>query len=208
MEKDKLAASDVLESVVNKNTADRITFYEIKASLHERGFGILMVIFILPVAIPFPYPPGVPTLLVIPAFIFSIQMMLGVDAPWLPKWLERKSIDRKTLAKIIEKGAPMLRKIEKLMRPRLSFVSSPKGERLIGLFSFIFGVSIVLPIPFSNLVPAIGVLIMSLGLLSKDGVTVILGIIIGNVGLLFTTLVVIYGAKAILAIFPWFNHIY
>lgn len=207
MEKDKIPASDVLERVVNTHSADRITLYEIKAILHQRGFGLLMVIFILPLAVPFPYPPGFPTLMVLPVLIFSIQMMLGMDSPWMPKWLEKKSIDRVTLAKVIEKGAPMLRKVEKLMRPRFTFAASPSGERFIGFCSVIFALMIASPIPLGNLVPAIGILVMSLGLLSKDGITIILGIIIGSIGTLIALLVLIYGVKAVYSIFPWLIHL-
>ncbi|MDF0678138.1 MAG: exopolysaccharide biosynthesis protein [Nitrosomonas sp.] len=53
------------------------------------------------------------------------------------------------------------------------------GTYFIGLFSFIFSISIALPVPLINFLPGLGILIMSLGLLSKDGLTIIAGMI-GN----------------------------
>lgn len=207
MAKPKIAASEVLEGVVTNHTADTISFFELKAALHERGFGLLMVIFILPLAIPIPFIPGMTTLLVIPVWIFSIQMVLGRDSPWLPVWLGNKSIKRTTLALVVEKAAPKLKKVERLLRPRLYFASSSTGEKIIGIFTFLLCVSIAIPLPFTNLIPAWGILIMALGLLSKDGVVILLGMVMGSIGLLITVAVLLLGTKAVLKIFPWLVHV-
>lgn len=208
MDKESVSASAVLEGVVSKNTADSITFHELKIAFHERGFGLLMVIFILPLSIPFPYPPGFTTVLVVPVFIFSLQMAFGMDAPWLPKWVERQAIKRVTLAKVIEKASPALKKVERLLRPRLYFVSTRGGEKIMGIFCIIFSLSIAVPVPLTNLLPGVGIMVMALGLLSKDGITIMIGMIIGSIGVFFTTLILFYGSKAVMALFPWLSHIY
>lgn len=204
MPKIRVAASKVLEDVVNNHSADNITLFELKAALHERSFGLLMVIFILPVAIPIPLIPG---LLIIPVWIFSTQMILGQESPWLPKWLGNKSIKRTTLAMLVEKASPPLRKIERLLKPRLAFAASPIGERVIGIFAFLMCVSIAFPLPFSNLLPAWGILIMALGLLSKDGVVIIAGMLVGGFGLLVASSILIFGTKAALKVLPWLTHL-
>ena len=53
---------------------------------------------------------------------------------------------------------------------------------------------------FGNAVPSAGILIMALGLLGKDGVVIIIGIITGIIGLFIASLVVylvFFGAKFI-----------
>lgn len=207
MKKDQLMASEVLEGVVANHKADVITFFEIKSAIHQRGFGILMVIFILPLAIPVPFIPGMTTLLVIPVWIFSVQMVLGKDSPWLPQWLGNKSLKRSTLAAIVEKSTPILKKVERFLRPRLLWLSTPAGEKLIGFFAFLMCVSIAIPLPFTNLIPAWGILIMALGLLSKDGIMISLGVLTGSFGLLVTSAILLFGTKAALAIFPWLVHL-
>lgn len=207
MEKRRVAASEVLEGVVTNHKADNITFFELKAALHERGFGLLMVIFILPLAIPVPFIPGMTTLLVVPVWIFSVQMMLGKDSPWLPQWIGNKALKRTTLATIVEKAAPVLKKVERFLRPRLYFASSSAGEKIIGIFAFLFCISIAVPLPFTNLVPAWGVLVMALGLLSRDGITIALGMLIGSFGLVITSSILLFGTKAALKIFPWLIHL-
>jgi hypothetical protein len=191
-----LAASDALQGVMEKHKADKISFADLNTSLKERGFGLLMLIFAMPISLPLPLPPGLTSLPAIPLLLFSIQMIMGLSSPWLPAWIGNKSIKRTTLAMVIEKAAPILRKIEKQLKPRLSLASSRTGERIIGVFAFIFATCIIIPLPLTHMVPAIGISIMSLGLLSKDGITIIIGMIIGSVGTAISMCVVILGEAA------------
>lgn len=198
MDKKQRAASEVLQGVVNDSQADYISFLEIKMALHERGFGLLMLFFALPLAL---VPPGLTAIPAIPLIIFSIQMIKGMDSPWLPKWAAEKTIKRKTIAHLVEKAAPYLRKVEKLMRPRFSFASSSNGERVVGFFSLIFSLSILVPLPLTNLIPSIGVLLMSLGLLSKDGIPIILGMIIGSIGVMIPIAILFLGKQVVMGLF-------
>lgn len=183
--------SDFLAIVVVENKKETMTVGEIKNALHERGFGILMAIAALPICLPIPVPPGYTTLFSIPLFIFSIQMILGMRAPWLPDWIEKKQIKQSSLEKIIAKANPWLKKIEHRMQPRMTYISVHTWERIIGIFSFVFAVSITLPLPLTNFLPGWGTLVMSLGLLNKDGLTILVGMIIGTVGIGITMIVLV-----------------
>ncbi|WP_146038200.1 MULTISPECIES: exopolysaccharide biosynthesis protein, partial [unclassified Wolbachia] len=63
--KDKKLASDILKEVAdtNNNDSNKVTLFDIKTALHERGFGILIIIFSLPLSVPIPVPPGYTTIL-------------------------------------------------------------------------------------------------------------------------------------------------
>ena len=189
MENHERPTSEYLAVVVAEHKNETMTVGELKHSLHERGFGILMAIAALPLCLPVPVPPGYTTFFSIPLFIFSIQMILGMSAPWLPAWLEKKEIKRVNLEKLIDKANPWLRKIEIHLRPRMTNISVQTWEKIIGVFAFVFALSIALPIPMTNFPPGWGILIMSLGLLSKDGLTIIVGIIVGTIGVGITMIV-------------------
>ncbi len=109
---DKKLASDILKEVAdtNNNDSDKVTLFDIKTALHERGFSILIIIFSLPLSVPIPVPPGYTTILSIPLILFSLQLLFGFDSPWMPNWLERKSFQRSTLALVVEKTSPTLKK--------------------------------------------------------------------------------------------------
>lgn len=175
--------SEFLAVVVIEQKNELITVGEIKNALHERGFGILMAIAAIPICLPIPAPPGYTTLFSLPLFIFSLQMIFGMRAPWLPAWLERKSIKKSALENILTKAQPWLKKIETYMQPRMTYISVSTWERFIGVFAFVFAVSIALPVPLTNFLPGWGILIMSLGLLNRDGLTILVGILIGTVGI-------------------------
>jgi hypothetical protein len=196
--KKKRAASEVLEDAVNQYQTDMVTVGELMFALHERGFGLLLLLFALPNCIP---APGITGLTAIPLLFFSYQLIVGHTSPWLPKWIERKRIRRTLIAAVIQRAAPRMKKLEKLMRPRLSIASSETGERVIGFFCFACALSIALPIPGGNLVPAIAIIIMALGLLSHDGLIILFGILTSIFGIAITTAIVLLGQKVVLALF-------
>jgi hypothetical protein len=190
------AASDVLEDAVRRYQTDTVTVSELMHALHERGFGILLIIFVLPNCVPIPTP-GFVSLTAIPLFLVAWQMIQGRDYPWVPSWLGRKTIRRTLLAKLVEAAAPRMKRIEKILRARMAFAASETGEKLIGLWSIPLIISIAIPLPWTNFLPGCGILVMALGLLSRDGVVIIIGGLIGLAGLALTTAILIFGTEVI-----------
>lgn len=192
-------ASDVLEDAVRLYQTDTVSVHELMQALHERGFGILLIIFVLPNCVPVPAP-GLVSLTAFPLFFIAAQLAYGRDYPWLPGWIGRRTIRRTLLARIVEKAAPVMKKIEKLLRVRLSFASSDTGERIIGMFCLLFTACIAIPLPWTNLIPGWGILVMALGLLSRDGIIIVLGTLIGLAGTAITGGILIFGMGAVKAI--------
>ena len=189
-----IPTSELLKGVVSKQDKDNITLHELMSLLHERGFGLILIILSLPVLVPLP---GITIIIGIPMMIFTVQMMLGHEYPYIPYFIGSKSFQRGTLSSIVEKAAIYLQRVEKIMRPRMFAMSSKTGERVIGFFGFLCAISVALPIPFGNAIPSLGIVTMSVGLLSRDGLIVLLGIIISIIGIIVSTTVVILGAEGI-----------
>ncbi|APR98828.1 exopolysaccharide biosynthesis protein [Wolbachia endosymbiont of Folsomia candida] len=199
--RDKLA-SDILKDVADTDS-DTVTLFDIKTALHERGFGILIIIFSLPLSVPIPVPPGYTTIFSIPLILFSLQLLFGFDSPWMPHWLEKKSFQRSTLALVVEKTSPALKKIEKFMKPRMAFIFYGPGEKILAFIMLLSALSIALPLPLTNFVPAIGTTLIALGIMSKDGVLSILGVLISLCGLLLTLVIIIKGPQLIIGAFSF-----
>ncbi|WP_341813695.1 exopolysaccharide biosynthesis protein [Wolbachia endosymbiont (group B) of Germaria angustata] len=202
---DKKLASDILKEVAdtNNNDNDKVTLFDIKIALHERGFGILIIIFSLPLSVPIPVPPGYTTILSIPLILFSLQLLFGFDSPWMPNWLERKSFQRSTLALVVEKTSPILKKIEKFMKPRMSFIFRGPGENILAFIMLLCALSIAIPLPLTNFIPAIGTTLISLGIMSKDGFLSIIGVLVSLCGLLLTLVVIVKGPQLIFGAFSF-----
>lgn len=193
--------SSLLNKVVEDNKQDIVKIREIKKSLQAKGFAVLLIVFCLPVCIPFPAPPFYTTIFAIPLLIISAQMIWQQPSPWLPKFLDNKGMKRTTLATIVQKSIPILRGIEKLMKKRLAFSATKTWEKILGIFIFTCGLSILNPIPLTNLVPAYAILIMSLGLLAKDGLAMIIGMLMAILGIMISIFATFFGGTFIKKIF-------
>lgn len=191
VDQQKLITTQVLEDVVKNSSADRISINDIVDAMEGVGFGLAMMIFAFGVIIPMP--PPIPGIISIPLVIFSLQMMAGYTSPKLPKRFSKISIKRKLLATLVQKSSPYIRFVEKVLRQRLIFMTTARAERVIGFFTFIFSAFVLMPMPLSNFLPGLGVLIISFGLLGKDGLLVLVGIVVGLIGMMVSLLVVFLG---------------
>lgn len=196
-----LAASALLFHVVEgKDKATYLSIFEILHILKEKGFSLFMILFSFPMAIPLPYPPGFTTILGTPLLFFAFQMLLGREEPWLPEWVGNKKIKVEHLDFAITKALPYFKKLEALLKPRMLFISSDFGKRLIGLMAFACSISIVLPIWFGNAIPSAGIFLLYLGLLERDGLAIIIGYVTSIIGLIIAAAVVMVGVKAFQAL--------
>ncbi len=192
----KIITTQVIEDVVNKSSSDRISIRDLVEAMEAAGFGLTMMIFAFAVLIPLP--PPIPSIISLPLLVFSAQMLLGYTAPRLPKKFTNITVKRSVIATVVQKSSPYIRKIERILRHRISFMFLPVSERIIGAFAFSFSAFIAIPLPFTNFVPGLGILIMSFGLLGKDGLLVIIGIMVGIIGVIIATMAIILGVGAVL----------
>jgi hypothetical protein len=84
------------------------------------------------------------------------------------------------------------------LRPRLTPILSWTGERLIGFALLVLTVVLTLPIPFGNWLPAFAIAILGLAIAEKDGVAVLVGLVVGVVSLFVAGTVVVGLVKGFL----------
>jgi len=195
VDQNKIITTQAIEDVVNKASSDRILVRDLIDAMNAIGFGLVMMVFAFGIIIPLP--PPFPSIIALPLVIFSAQMMWGYSAPKLPKRFSNLSVSRKVVAMLIKRSAPYIGKVERILRPRLSFMTTHRAERIVGFFTLLFSSFILLPIPLSNFIPGLGILIISFGLLGKDGLVVIFGIAVGLTGMAISITTVLLGVEAI-----------
>ncbi|URD50270.1 exopolysaccharide biosynthesis protein [Chroococcidiopsis sp. CCNUC1] len=157
-----------------------VSLGELVVELGDRAYGPLLVICALPEALPLPVA-GVSAIIAIPLMLVSAQLSLGFSRPYLPKWLAKRRWKQKNLAKVVEKGLNYLAKAEKIVRPRWGFITSRLAQRLLGLFILLMAIVIALPIPLGNMLPAIAIVVISLGMSEGDGLLVIVGVVAASI---------------------------
>ncbi len=166
-----------LEAMAAECAEEGLSLRAIFDRLDERAFGAALFLLALPCAIPFLY--LVPQIVSLPMMALTLQMLAGRQEPWLPEKFGERKIDKAGLSRMSGFGRKWFGWLEKIAHPRLTFLTGQGAERVLALFLTVFCASILLPIPSTNTVPGIGVAIVAFGLMSRDGLLVILGVIIG-----------------------------
>jgi hypothetical protein len=177
-------ASITLEKLGEKPSDGKTTISELLEDFSENGLLLALIFFSLPVAVPLPYPPGFTTVMGTPLMILSFQMLLGYHKVKLPQKINQYEMKNSMLIAICNKVVPLLKYLENYIKPRFSFARSFYCEQFIGLVSLICAISVAIPLPLTNAVPALSITIMCLGLLNRDGLVIIFGFIIGIIGLI------------------------
>ena len=172
-----------------------VTIGEIVHRFGRRAFGALLFFFSAPNWLPLP--PGSSTFLALPLVLLTPQVAVGVQGPWLPRFIDDREMKRADLAKGIRKLVPTLQRIEKVSRPRLLWMFGPVGDRVIGLTAFLLSLVLLLPIPLGNMAPAAAIAAFGLAMVQRDGALALIGygITAISVGLL-----VVGGGAAIIAL--------
>lgn len=167
-----------IEALAARAPEEGFSLRAIFDQLDESAFGAGLFLLALPCCIPFLY--GVPQVVSLPMMALAAQMAMGREQPWMPEKLGNRKIDRKGLTQMASGGRKWLGWIERIVRPRFTMITGKRSERVIGLFLCIFCASILVPLPMTNTVPGFAVAIASFGLMQKDGLMVIAGLVIGS----------------------------
>ncbi|MBW4454579.1 MAG: exopolysaccharide biosynthesis protein [Nostoc indistinguendum CM1-VF10] len=181
----------------------KVTLAEILLLAKERIFGFLLVILSLPSALPVPAP-GYSTPFGILIFLLAIQLIVGAKTPWLPKRMMNHSMQLTTVQKFLKAGIPWLKRIEAIARPRLGYICTTlPGRVTIGIVIALMAISMMIPIPGTNTLPAMGVFVTSFGLSEDDGAISLVGLVMCVMGAALTTsilLALIWGGSSLLDI--------
>lgn len=175
-----LPISDRLDNLVKAagEHGATVTLGWVLETLHERAFGLFLLVLALPCCIPFLY--GIPQIVALPLMFVSAQLLIGRRVPWLPDRLAGRRVSASGLAALSARAGPWLRRIEAISRPRLAALTRAPLDMLLGGVLVLFSASILVPLPGTNTVPGIAVVGVAMGLLQRDGLLVLLGIVLGT----------------------------
>lgn len=196
-----------LEVMAAEASSEGLTLHSIMDRLDERAFGAALFLLALPCAIPFLY--LVPQIVSLPMMALTLQMLAGREEPWLPEKFGSRNIDKAGLTRMSSFGRKWFGWLESVSRPRLVWLTENGAERLVALFLTVFCASILIPLPLTNTGPGIAVAIACFGLMSRDGLLVLLGLVIGTIWIcllgfglfFFGTMIFELGTREFLSLF-------
>lgn len=170
---------------------EKVCTFDLLEALHERGFGFLLFLFALPAALPLPGL-GVNVIVALPLVFLTAQQAIGRRAIWIPEKIKYKSISRGAFEGMVDKSLPFVKKIEFFVRPRLGFITQGVFSNVIGILGLVMALSICVPLPLTNTVPAFGIALMAVGVVMRDGLSVIAGALIGTAWVAMIFFVIIF----------------
>jgi len=187
------ALSEVLIGLMNDTERERISLGDLLGAMGDRAIGALMFIFAVPNVLP--VPPGVSAILGTPLIFLSAQLMFG-RAPWLPAFVTRRSLAIEDFRTLMQRVLPWLAKGEKLLQPRWTVLTKPPVEYLVGLVCLLLSLILALPIPLGNMLPALAISLLALGVLERDGYWILAGTAVSVVASIVVSGVVYAMVKA------------
>ena len=172
--------SIVLQRLVSDAPGDFVTPAWVLAAVNDRAFGFLIFLFGLVAIVPTLSTAAL--LVVLPA----MQMIVARQAPSLPRWIANRPLATPRLAGLVIRLLPVVRRMEMVVRPRWR-ASSALTQRVVGGVILLLGLSILCPMPLSNIPPGLAIMLLAFGYLEEDGLLLAIGLIGAAMSLAFTT---------------------
>jgi hypothetical protein len=150
----------------------------------EKSFAILFVLLLGVPALPLPTG-GATHVFEIIAVLLAVQLIAGRDHIWLPERWRRLELAGPRQRRFIAGLMKFIRFLERFSRPRLTFLFDHRLSNIVfGLLVIAGCAGAFLAPPFTGLdtLPALGVVLLSLGVLLEDFLLVVLGVAVGVAG--------------------------
>ncbi|MGC6423878.1 MAG: exopolysaccharide biosynthesis protein [Lentimonas sp.] len=167
-EKAPHSLAHTLEQVLQNTSASGPTIEELTRAVGDKGFGVLLMLLSLPSALPIPAP-GYSIPFGIAMAIIAIQIMVGRESVWLPRRILKTRVPPKLADKMVGAGAAFLRRIERLIKPRMKWMHSKGGHALLAVIILLMSLFMMIPIPGTNTLPAMAIFIIGVSMAEKDG---------------------------------------
>lgn len=154
-----------------------VTVRELLALIGEQG----LLLFCVFLAVPFLFPVAIPgTSLLFGSLLCLVGAGVTMNrVPWLPERLLARPLHTDHVQKVLHRSAAVCRRFERLFRPRLLALTHGATLNRFNGVMLVFGALLLIAplplIPLTNTMPAIGIILLAIGMAERDGAVVIAG---------------------------------
>ena len=145
--------------------------------------GTLLLLMAVPCLLPVP---GVGTVLGLGMAALAAAMWRGHSSACLPQRAAELEHSRRWAQRVLGLIASAYSMAGRFARARLSHLASADRRSWTAVAIGLMAVIVVLPIPFGNLLPALAMMLIGLGLVFRDGVAVVFGLAMAGLALFVT----------------------
>ncbi|NDJ22317.1 exopolysaccharide biosynthesis protein [Nostoc sp. B(2019)] len=172
-----LRFSQDIKSLLQRLSEQSLTLGDILAETSERGFSLVIALLVLPFL--FPMPPGLTGPFGTACLLLSVQMVLGRRSPWLPKRIANYKFPRSFAQLLLQNLGRLTKVSQKIARPRLAKIAHhPLTWRINGLCISWLTLLLISPIPFTNPIPTVGILLLAVATIESDGLLICISYVI------------------------------
>lgn len=150
------------------------------ANLRERSFGVVMLLMALLGLVP-----GASGIVGVLLAFPALQMMLAHKAPVLPRLIVERRLPVTKVRRVGHRILPVLRRLELVIRPRWP-TPFEATKRVVGLVVLLLAATLIWPFPFSHIIPALVIMLLSFAYLEEDGVLLCIALLAALVSLSVT----------------------
>ena len=197
--------SEALDALRAGHSGPRVSLGDLLEALGDRGFGLIVLSLALPNGIPGPTVPGFSAISGIPLILIGSQLLRGWREARIPQGFRRRSVKLEGFSRFLDRALPRIRRVERWLRPRESWLTGVGGGRLAGLALILTGIVLSLPVPLGNLPIAWSLVVLALGLLEEDSRALLLGLVLGTLSLAWNALVIVGGAAIFASLAVYFR---
>ena len=173
--------SSVVEGIELEDGASEMTVADLVSRLGPRVYPVTLFLFgALNVV---PAPPGTSTILGLPLVIIAFLACFGRPF-WLPHVLLRLSFDRTTFERQRKRVIALLTRLERGVQPRGRWIHLSVARHLVDLQVFLLSLCVLVPLPFTAMLPAFCICIISVGQMERDGRWIAVGAVLGGLAIL------------------------
>jgi hypothetical protein len=163
---------------------ERVSMRAMAQAHGPEAHGTLLLLLAMPCLLPVP---GVGTVLGLGMAALAVAMWRGDCTPCLPRRVAELELPRHWAHRVLVGLASAYALAGRYARARLSNLALV-GRRSASAFAVgLMAAIVVMPIPFGNLLPAVALVLIGLGLVYRDGLAVMLGLLMSGVALVATT---------------------
>jgi hypothetical protein len=151
----------------------------------EKSFAVLFVLLLCVPALPLPTG-GATHVFEVIAVLLALQLIVGRSCVWLPDRWRALELSGPKRQRVLRALIRLIRRLERFSRPRLTFLFEHRLSNVVfGALVMVGTAAAFLAPPFSGLdtLPALGVVVLSLGVLFEDVLVVIAGIVVAALGI-------------------------
>jgi hypothetical protein len=190
--------SEALATTRRAIEGHQVTLRELLLLVGEQGLlvfcAILAMPFLLPVSLPF-----MSTALGVPMLLIGYAVTMN-RVPWLPDRVLDRALPSETVQHTLERAVRTFDRFEHLVRPRmLGLTATPRVNAVHGVVLVIAVIALMAPlplIPLANTLPAIGIILLCLGMAERDGALLLLGHLVALVSVLYVGALFYFAAEA------------